>query len=51
MKKLRSTKITLKVKPLRKGHQPHRSGAGAMADRRTGRMKTRANQNKKAIEE
>ena len=44
-------KIQVKSKPVSKGHQPHRSGAGVMADRRMGRMKTRANQNRKAIEE
>ena len=44
--------IKLTVKPqwkVARGHQPHLNG-GAMADRRIGRCKTRADQNRKAIQ-
>lgn len=44
-------KIVFKSKPVAKGHQPHRSGAGQHQDRRTNRLRTRAAQNKKAINE
>lgn len=47
-------KIHIDEKPLwqaRKGHQPKRTGAGPMPDRRTRRQRTRQTQVKKAMEE
>lgn len=47
------TTITGKGKPIWKaatGHKAYRGGAGTHGDRRLGRLKTRGNQNKKAID-
>jgi len=44
--------FTVKIKvPKRTGHHAHRSGAGIHADRRTKRNRTRANKNRKDIDE
>jgi hypothetical protein len=43
--------VVKNARPIKRGHQNHRSGAGTHADRRTARMKTRGNQNKQAINE
>lgn len=47
----KNKKITIQIekKPLRKGHQTHRSGAGTH-DSRPKRLRTRNNQQKRAIE-
>jgi len=43
--------ITIKDRPLRKGHQERNSSAGAMGDRRTKRNRTRGAKSRKAIQE
>ncbi len=43
-------KITIKVKK-RKGHQPHRSGGGEHQDKRTKRLRTRSEQQRRSLKE
>lgn len=48
------TTIKIKAKPswkISKGHQAHRGGAGTHGDRRLGRLKTRGNKDRKAIDD
>lgn len=44
-------KIVVEEKPLRKGHSPHRSGAGSHEDRRKKRQKTRGDKLRKILSE
>lgn len=44
-------KIVVGERPLRRGHQAHKSGSGAMEDRRTKRERTRGSQSRKALGE
>jgi hypothetical protein len=50
---MKETIVIKSVKPwqLAKGHQGHRSGAGTHSDRRMSRLKTRASQQRRAIDE
>ena len=50
MKKKRGFTITIKVKK-RTGPIPRQTGAGAHEDRRTKRNRTRAEQNRKAVQD
>jgi hypothetical protein len=50
----KKTTLKIKAKPIwkaAKGHQAHRGGAGTHADKRLSRLKTRGNQNRKAIDD
>lgn len=44
-------KIKIHIDKVSTGHKQHTTGSGVHADKRLKRLKTRANQNKKAIEE
>lgn len=44
-------KIEIKKKPIARGHSQHRSGAGVHLDKRYKRQRTRAAQQRKAIEQ
>lgn len=49
-----SEKVKIKVNPawkVAKGHQTHRNGGGTHSDKRLKRLKTRNNQNKRAIQD
>jgi hypothetical protein len=46
-----SIKIEIKKKPIARGHSQHRSGAGTHIDKRYKRQRTRATQQRKAIEQ
>lgn len=43
--------ITIDQGKVSRGHQPHRSGSGIHADRRTGRNRTRSAQRRAALSE
>jgi len=48
---MKTIRIKIVERPLRKGHQAHRSGSGVMQDARTKRERTRSSRVKKHIGE